>query len=568
MRNLIYATTLIVFLIAAFSGAAQTCGASGIVFSSQGDVDVFSINHPGCTQILGSVTIEGADISNLTGLSGTTSIGGNLVIRNNDLLTDIAGLSNLTTINSLGIDNNDALLSLAGLSSLTNIATSLDIRNNASLEDLDGLVGVTSLGGSIDFWLNPSLTSIAGLSGISGALSGNIVIRGNDALLSLTGLSGISSIGGSLDISYNAALASLSGLSGIAGSVGSLDIVACPVSDLSPLLGINSVAGSLVIRGVNAPDLSGLSNITGALAGNLDISYNEFLTNLDGLSGITQVGGPLDIVGNYGISASSALTSLTGLSGIISIGGFLRIRGTFVTDLSGISNIDPTTITDLYLEINLLSFCEVPNICTYLSNPLNPATILSNATNCTSRSAIEMACQALPVALISFIGRPSGAQNLLNWITATEINNDRFEIERSANGHGFHNIGMIPGKSNSQAAQEHSFRDSNPIKGINYYRLKQVDKDGTFAFSKMVAVENWDLAHPILYPNPAKDEIFVDIQQDHLTYLIKTTAGQIVQSGTIFQNQAINIANLPTGIYLAQVLIEGLPLTTQKLVKH
>lgn len=72
MRNLIYATILVVFLIAGFSGAAQTCGVSGIVFSSQGDVDDFSIDHPESAQILRSITTEGTDINNLRALFGAT----------------------------------------------------------------------------------------------------------------------------------------------------------------------------------------------------------------------------------------------------------------------------------------------------------------------------------------------------------------------------------------------------------------------------------------------------------------------------------------------------------------
>jgi len=427
-----------------FSVSAQTCVAGGIFFASQADIDNFTINYPGCTQILGGVTITGGDIANLDGLSVVASIGGALNISSNPMLTSITGLSALGSVgggitiqeNSMlpnltglsGIDavtgtlriqsnaaltdisgltgiesivgdvvfwNNNALANLTGLSGLETIGKTLWIWDNQVLANLDGLSGLTSLGEGINFLLNPSLTSISGLSGISGFFTGYISIRGNPALMNLTGLSGITGVGGGIDVSYNDAIASISGLSGITGSVSYLAIVANVVTDLSPLLGITSVTGGLSIRGINATNLSGLSNITGPLGGTLDISYNGGLTNLDGLSGITHVAGNLDIVGNYGITFNSTLTSLSGLSGITSIGGYLRIRGTFVTDLSGIQNINPATITALYLEINLLSLCEVPNICTYLSNPLNPASIFGNATNCGSRAAIEAACNAV-----------------------------------------------------------------------------------------------------------------------------------------------------------------------------
>lgn len=439
MRKLISLFIYILSLSIGFSASAQTCAAGGIFFASQADIDNFTTNYPGCTQILGGVSITGGDIVNLNGLSVVTSIGGALNISSNPMLTSITGLSALTSIggdlsiqsntllsnlsglsgidavpgtlwlvsnpaladisglngvesvsNHLVFQNNDVLTNVTGLSQIATVGSTLWVWDNQVLANLDGLSGLTSLGEGINLLLNPNLSSIVGLSGISGAFTGHISVRGNPVLMSLDGLSGITSVGGGIDISYNDAIASISGLSGITGSVDYLAIVANIVSDLSPLSGITSVTGSLSIRGTNATNLSGLSGITGALGGELDIAVNDALTNLDGLSGITSVGG------NLSINGGAVLTNLTGLSGITAINGILYIRGIPVTSLSAIQNINPATITHLSLEINgLLSLCEVPNICTYLSNPLNPASIFGNATNCASRVAIEAACNAV-----------------------------------------------------------------------------------------------------------------------------------------------------------------------------
>jgi len=82
----------------------------GILFNTQAQINSFSTNYPGCTQILGSVHIEGPGITNLAGLSGVTAIGGYLNIKNNSALTGVSGLSALTTIGGFFlIDNNDAL---------------------------------------------------------------------------------------------------------------------------------------------------------------------------------------------------------------------------------------------------------------------------------------------------------------------------------------------------------------------------------------------------------------------------------------------------------------------------
>jgi len=68
-----------------FSASAQTCAAGGINFASQADIDNFTTNYPGCTQILGGVSIIGGDIANLNGLSVVTSIGGALNISSNPI---------------------------------------------------------------------------------------------------------------------------------------------------------------------------------------------------------------------------------------------------------------------------------------------------------------------------------------------------------------------------------------------------------------------------------------------------------------------------------------------------
>src|SRR5690606_21541103 len=91
---------------------------------------------------------------------------------------------------------------------------------------------------------------------------------------------------------------------------------------------------------------------------------------------------------------------------------------------------------------------------------------------------------AAPVELTRFEARRTGdSQVLLSWETDSEKDNDYFAIERSGNGSDFGTIGKAPGKGTSQDKQQYRYTDGDPLPGINYYRLRQVDFDGKTDYS-------------------------------------------------------------------------------------
>ena len=96
---------------------------------------------------------------------------------------------------------------------------------------------------------------------------------------------------------------------------------------------------------------------------------------------------------------------------------------------------------------------------------------------------------ALPVTLKSFKGISNGVHNTLQWLTGSEINNDFFSIERSINGIDFTSIGQVQGNGNTNFDTKYMFVDENPNE-VNYYRLKQVDFDGKYAYSTLVYIHN------------------------------------------------------------------------------
>ncbi|MCX6291538.1 MAG: hypothetical protein NT126_07210 [Bacteroidetes bacterium] len=95
-----------------------------------------------------------------------------------------------------------------------------------------------------------------------------------------------------------------------------------------------------------------------------------------------------------------------------------------------------------------------------------------------------------PVKLLSFTGENVNEINHLNWATASEINNDYFDVERRTDSDDFKKIGAVAGHGNSTQLIRYSFDDLQPKAGVNYYRLKQVDYNGDFEYSETIALKN------------------------------------------------------------------------------
>jgi len=125
----------------------------------------------------------------------------------------------------------------------------------------------------------------------------------------------------------------------------------------------------------------------------------------------------------------------------------------------------------------------------------------------------------LPVEFLEFTAKAQQFSVLLNWKTAAEINNDFFEVQRSKDGKSWEAIGVINGSGNSSTVLSYSYKDENPLVGVIYYRLRQVDFDGKFEYSKITSVEvdgfgsiNASVLDIQIYPNPTKGVINLQIE--------------------------------------------------------
>jgi len=167
---------------------------------------------------------------------------------------------------------------------------------------------------------------------------------------------------------------------------------------------------------------------------------------------------------------------------------------------------------------------------------------------------------ALPVEFASFHARPQQNTVLLNWRTFSEFNNDYFSIEKSTDGNRFHEIGQVSGKGTTYETTDYHFTDESPTPGINYYRLKQVDFDGGFEYSKVVSVRFEEGGKGVsVYPTIASEEVWVTFPTESTepsTVHLFDQNGRLLNNWQVAPGQAtltIPVGHLQSGAYYLKV---------------
>lgn len=159
---------------------------------------------------------------------------------------------------------------------------------------------------------------------------------------------------------------------------------------------------------------------------------------------------------------------------------------------------------------------------------------------------------ALPVELTDFGLSLVGGNVEINWATASETNNSHFELEHSINGTTWVVVGEVNGVGNSDTYVSYFFLHDKPTLGRNFYRLKQVDIDGTAAYSQILETVVGNLGQVTLYPNPVKSQLTLShskpMQQGQVT--IFDTSGKVVYSNDYLSGEAISVEWLIPGYYI------------------
>lgn len=167
----------------------------------------------------------------------------------------------------------------------------------------------------------------------------------------------------------------------------------------------------------------------------------------------------------------------------------------------------------------------------------------------------------LPIELISFnaIANKNNTVNI-EWVTATEINNAVFTVEKSVDGKAWSYVGEQKGAGNSNTTLDYAMIDAEPFSGTSYYRLKQTDFDGQFTYSEMRKVNfngQSDINAIIVYPNPAITFIKIENCSSPTNYWLINCLGEVVDFGCINQSDAIDVSEIASGLYSLKLSNEG-----------
>ena len=171
----------------------------------------------------------------------------------------------------------------------------------------------------------------------------------------------------------------------------------------------------------------------------------------------------------------------------------------------------------------------------------------------------------VPVELISFAATSNGKEVILNWSTATELNNQLFEVQRSFEGSDFASVGFVNGKGTTTERQDYTYRDKILTDGKYYYRLKQIDYLSRYQYSNVIEIELRAFNSFLLeqnYPNPFNPTTTIGYgikEKSNVKIIVLNSIGEEVallvneekESG--YHTVEFNAADLPSGVYFYQL---------------
>ena len=200
----------------------------------------------------------------------------------------------------------------------------------------------------------------------------------------------------------------------------------------------------------------------------------------------------------------------------------------------------------------------------------NSGTIQATAQMTTSDAftfGSKLALTPLPIELISFVGKRTATGNLLTWATASEKNNQFFEVQRSRSGTQFLQIGTLIGQGNSTSITAYAFTDTANSDDAMYYRLKQIDFDGKFTYSPIILIENKNIpAEFIIFPNPCSSEnVHIRLSSSIEKLAIYNVLGDLVYE-VVAANQECSFKPKASGVYIIIALVNKGKSITKKLI--
>jgi len=197
-----------------------------------------------------------------------------------------------------------------------------------------------------------------------------------------------------------------------------------------------------------------------------------------------------------------------------------------------------------------------------------PQTAGNNTANDNSETGIAV-IGSLPVTLVRFDANRENQVTWLSWATTEETNSDYFEVQHSSNAKDWAVIGKVASGKESTTLRSYQFVHELPTAGVNYYRLRMVDNDLTYTYSRISEVNFGDAPSIILYPNPVSTRLYAKARQGKSAVSsveIFSSAGRPVFKSSPVSVEGIDVRMLPAGVYILRTTAIDGTLYTQKVI--
>jgi hypothetical protein len=181
----------------------------------------------------------------------------------------------------------------------------------------------------------------------------------------------------------------------------------------------------------------------------------------------------------------------------------------------------------------------------------------------------------LPVTLVAFtVKKGENETTLLYWATTAETNSDRFEVEHSSSSEVWKKIATVTSKGESREFISYSFTDTAPEEGNNLYRLKMIDKDESFTYSRIRNINIDSKSKTALYPNPTNAQLTLEVSDISKIERVQFNdmSGKLIldqkRNGLSDIGTYFNVNNFPSGLYVVKVTHTNGSVDVMKIVKR
>lgn len=329
------------------------------------------------------------------------------------------------------------------------------------------------------------------------------------------------------------------------------------------------------------PDWEDNTHWTPNNAPGLDTRHSAILAHNSTITGPLIINNGDTVTINEGVTLTTNETVTIKEGGVLIINGtligtdsgkeFKVEKGTLVVNAGGVldwagywtSNDEPSTITingsvtvdgNMSVKVNIEGNGSID-----VNGTLNnDGGSIFGCTQSGDQCCPESDC-VLPIVLISFEGNYNNNSVLLEWSTASELNNDFFTIERANTDLKWEILGIVDGEGTSNVIVNYKFKDNMPPRGMLYYRLKQTDFDGAFSYSSVISVNSLS-GNLRYYPNPVKEKLTVELPNvDQFTFSFTNNIGERFDIPATMDGNKLefHVTYLAAGLYFLYIDIRN-----------